>query len=546
MKMSLFSQKSHSTRHVSLLGKLAAGNVALIVFMLLLTLTVTMNRNIAAMEKQVDDTLMNTATSLMRNSLVVQAVAGELSKADQIALGNFLDHVVAVNDDISVIIIANAASEQIYHPLRTQIGQSFEGGDQHDALRGKKYFSETTVDANYQRRAFAPILTEYGKPLGFVMVSTMIDRLQQIRHEVFTLYFNIGILLLLVGFTLSLILSASIKRSLLGREPSKISADFLTREEILNSLEEGVISTNEHNEIMLLNRSAAEMLDTDPDQTSGCKLETILPTVRLDEVLTNRRPQYNMELAAAGATILYDKIPIIEHDNAIGVVLILRNKTEATRLAEQLTGTRHIITALRANTHEFMNKLHVILGLLQMGKVGEAQDYIQQVSDTQSESISPVLQTIKNPTVAALILGKISHMRELDIDLALLGNSALPYHSRYLPTRALVTIVGNLLENAIEAVNAREDDSPRRITLQITESGEGLLIGCDDTGIGMPVELIPHILEQGVSTKGEGRGTGMALVADVLNSFHGDIQIDSEQGVGTSILISVRHERMKK
>lgn len=533
-------------RHVSLFGKLAAGNVALVVFMLLLTLSVTMNRNIATMEKQVDDTLMNTATSLMRNSLVIKAATGELNTEDRIELGNFLDHVIAVNDDISVIIIADASSVQLYHPLRIQIGLPFEGGDQHDALRGKKYFSETAVDANYQRRAFAPILSEYGKPLGFVMVSTMIDRLEQIRDEVYTLYFNMGILLLLVGFTSSFVLSVSIKRSLLGLEPSKISADFLTREEILNSLEEGVISTNTQTEIMLLNRSAAEMLDVTPEKALGRRLEEVLPMVRLDEMPDAGKAQYNLELAAAGATILYDKVPIIEHGSKIGVVLILRNKTEATRLAEQLTGTRHIITALRANTHEFMNKLHVILGLLQMGKTEDAKMYIQQVSNMQSESISPVLQYIKNPTIAALILGKISHMRELDIDLTLLHNSALPYHSRYLPTRSLVTVVGNLLENAIEAINARTDDSPRRITLQITETEDGLLIGCDDTGVGIEPENLTRIFEPGMSTKGDGRGTGMTLITDVLDTFHGDIQVDSEPGVGTSIQVSVRHERTKK
>lgn len=124
-----------------------------------------------------------------------------------------------------------------------------------------------------------------------------------------------------------------------------------------------------------------------------------------------------------------------------GLTLILKDKTEAVRKAEQLNGTQHIVTALRANNHEFMNRLQVIAGLLQIGRTQEALDYIGNVASIHSQAIGPIIQNIQNPSVAALLLGKANHAHELEIGLTLLSGSTLPPHSAYLSTNELVTVL---------------------------------------------------------------------------------------------------------
>ena len=114
---------------------------------------------------------------------------------------------------------------------------------------------------------------------------------------------------------------------------------------------------------------------------------------------------------------------IIENNKVIGAVTILRNKTEVTRLAEELTGVNQIIDSLRSNTHEFMNKLHVILGLIQIGKTENAKSYIMNIREEQSEIVSLIIKKIKDPTIAALIIGKISRAKEMGIKLNLNPNS---------------------------------------------------------------------------------------------------------------------------
>ena len=171
-------------------------------------------------------------------------------------------------------------------------------------------------------------------------------------------------------------------------------------------------------------------------------------------------------------------------------------------------------------------------------------NYIGSVSASQAQSIGPVIQLIHNSNVAALILGKLNNTRELDIHMTLLTNSFLPEHSDYLSTAELVTIVGNLLENAIEAVNAVPDRRTRRIVLQITENETGLLVMVTDTGIGIPPERLAHIFDSGFSTKAtEGRGYGMNLIRNIADRHSASLEVDSEPDTGTTFTLIFNKKR---
>ena len=230
-----------------------------------------------------------------------------------------------------------------------------------------------------------------------------------------------------------------------------------------------------------------------------------------------------------------------------GLTLILKDKTEAVRKAERLNGMQHIVTALRANNHEFMNRLQVIAGLLQIGRTQEALDYIGNVASIHSQAIGPIIQNIQNPSVAALLLGKANHAHELEIGLTLLSGSTLPPHSAYLSTNELVTVLGNLLGNAIEAVNAQGSGNSRSVAVQITEDEKSLLIVVSDTGIGIPQEMLSHIYDFGFSTKAaEGRGFGMSMIQNIVVRHDGTIDVDTEQGAGTTFTLIFQIKKQKE
>lgn len=527
---------------LSLFGKVTIGNVVLGVVLLLITLGVTMKYSIKSLELKMDESLMGTCIMLANSPMVI-----EVLESEQISdiLNQYLDGVIASTEDM-VITVADENAKRFYHPYKDRIGESFVGGDESRVLQGQSYISEAVGTMGLQRRAFVPVYGSGRQQIGFVMVSTKMTKIDNMRTEIYSLYGKMAVILFWFALTIAVILSENIKRSLLGYEPTQFTQIFLAREEVLDALEEGIISIDREGRILLANHSAASMLDIPRGEMIHKSINAVIPSIKLSEIVHNGQALHNKDLITPRFTILYDKIPIREGDQIIGAVAILRNKTEATRLAEQLTGSKHIISALRANTHEFMNKLHIILGMMQMGKVDEASSYITDISRDHWQTMSPVLQKLQNPTVAALILGKLSHMRELNIDLTLLPNSALPPHSNFLSSNQLVTIIGNLMENAIESINVKEDGELRRIVLQILEDDLGLMISVDDTGTGMDAQEVTEVFTQGYSTKGENRGTGMWLVKEILDGCQGSIEIESEKNAGTCITVSIRKPRHGK
>jgi sensor histidine kinase regulating citrate/malate metabolism len=179
-----------------------------------------------------------------------------------------------------------------------------------------------------------------------------------------------------------------------------------------------------------------------------------------------------------------------------------------------------------------------------MGRTEEAQGYIGDIAAVHEYVTGPVMKLIRNTGVAALILGKANNMRELDIDFMLISNSSLPEQSRYLSNTELVTVVGNLLENAIEATNVIPAEELRAIALQLTEDERGLLIMVSDTGEGISSESLPHIFDQGFSTKASrGRGVGMHRIKEIIESHCGTIDVDTEPGSGTTFTIIFSQKR---
>lgn len=230
-------------------------------------------------------------------------------------------------------------------------------------------------------------------------------------------------------------------------------------------------------------------------------------------------------------------MPIWEDNKIVGAVAIFQDRTEATAMAEELTGVRHLVEAMRTYTHEFINKLHIILGMIQLDQVEKAEQYILDISQIHHQSVSRVMNQIEDTAVAALLVGKTSRASELGISLHLDPRSTLSADGRFLPSGVLVTILGNLIENATESLN-RSTWKQKEISVSIREKPDSLLLCVEDTGPGILPELLPFIFEPNVSTKGDGHGVGLSRIRELVNLYHGQIRVESEPKSGTAFFLS--------
>ena len=534
--MGTVENRSKNSIRTQLMGLSLLVVVVSIVLSLMGALYLTLRQE----RESLDSNLLNSVTILARTPVVQNALTGTASTQE---LADFLDETTAQVSDIDLVLVGDPEGVLYYAPDHNDIGLSYAGNAQSKLVSGAApYTSNDEGPLGSSHSAYAPVRDDQGNLIGFVIVGIFMRSMTQTMVQTILQFVAIGLLAIVLGSLLALRLSRRIKKSLLGYEPDAFAKRFTQREDILEALEEGILAIDKNATIIFLNQAAAQMLCLDQKTCIGCSLHTVYPNSTLDRILQTRQPEYNVSMRSLkDVQVLADRLPLYDNGVLTGAVGIFRNRTELTHLANDLTGVRHMVDAMRAYTHEFMNKLHVILGLLQIGEPEKAQQYIMETSRTQREAVSRIMEQIREPSVAALLVGKTSRANELGIHLALDQESFLSEGSPWLPPNAYVTILGNLIENAIESLNQTLRGT-KQVSVSIREEADGLLLCVEDTGPGIPANLRRKLFQRGATSKGAGRGTGLSLVQEVVTAYHGTIRVESDTGVGTSFFIHFRRE----
>ncbi|MDO4489993.1 MAG: sensor histidine kinase [Lachnospiraceae bacterium] len=441
---------------------------------------------------------------------------------------------------LDTLVICNRDSIRLYHTVADRIGLSFVGGDEGPILEGADpYISIATGTLGLQRRAFHPVTDGEGRILGFVMASVLNSSLTSIRTNIILTFLLIFLVMVGIGCITAETFRYQLSTTLLGHNPEDFVNLYVERSEVLDALEEGIFAINTEGQVILMNQSAKKMLNLPADyRPEGTPLVTYYPETQLPNTVRTGIPEHNINFVINDKNIISSRIPIEREGQIIGAVSIFRNKTEVTKLAEELTGAKYMVDTLRAMNHEFMNKLHVILGSLEIGDVEQAKSYIINTSLVSGAAVSDIHHRVPSSTLAALLIGKLIRASELGITLTLQPDSCFYRKQHHLPSDCYITLVGNLLENAIYELNS-QDYPVKQINLGIY-SGEGhTTIICDDTGGGIPEDILEHIYDRTTTTKGEGHGHGFPLMKEITDRYHGTIHIETELGEGTSVEINL-------
>lgn len=486
-----------------------------------------------------DQNLQNVAEAIAKSPLVVEA---EYSNMDSYPLlKEYLDSLCDTLKDIDVISVVTKESTRLYHSNEELIGTVYDGTIPDFKEKSKDYY--TTTDngpSGTQRRAYAAIYDEEGNYAGFVMAIMLMKNIKNETIQIILTFILITIIAILIELFISAELSDKIKKSLLGYEPDVFTSMFRMRDNILESLDEGIVAVDKVGKVQFINKSAVEMLTTDGKEDSfiGKYVSNLSNTIPALNPLC--ASETSRSVSSAYDNILIDTIPIKENDSVTGTVGILHDRKEYTKLMEDLTGTRYLVDSMRANNHDFTNKLHVILGLIQMEMYDEATSYIQNITMVQRETISKVMNCINEPAIAALLIGKIARASELNVKFVLREGCYYSSADISLPSEVLVTVIGNLIENAFESMNDMNYDGQKELLFGMYSKPGALLITADDTGSGISDSNIGRIFENGFSTKGSGRGTGLYQVKNLIEAAGGKINVESQEGIGTSFTVSFK------
>ena len=486
-----------------------------------------------------DQNLQNVAETIAKSPLVAEA---EYSNIDSYPLlKEYLDSLCDTLRDIDVISVVTKESTRLYHSNEELIGTVYDGTIPDFKEKSRDYY--TTTDngpSGTQRRAYAAIYDEEGNYAGFVMAIMLMKNIKNETIQIILTFILITIIAILIELFISAELSGKIKECLLGYEPDVFTSMFRMRDNILESLDEGIVAVDKVGKVQFINKSAVEMLTTDGKEEAfiGKYVSNLSNTIPALNPLC--ASEISRSVSSAYDNILIDTIPIKENDSVTGTVGILHDRKEYTKLMEDLTGTRYLVDSMRANNHDFTNKLHVILGLIQMEMYDEATSYIQNITMVQRETINKVMNCINEPAIAALLIGKIARASELNVKFVLREGCYYSSADISLPSEVLVTVIGNLIENAFESMNDMNYDGQKELLFGMYSKPGALLITADDTGSGISDSNIGRIFENGFSTKGSGRGTGLYQVKNLIEAAGGKINVESQEGIGTSFTVSFK------
>ena len=491
--------------------------------------------NVQFETKRRDQNLQNVAEAIAQSPLLGEKSSDAVNSA---VLTEYLDSLRDTLEDIDVISVVNRDTVRLYHSNHELIGSIYDGTLPSFRENSQGYYATTdNGPSGMQRRAYAAIYDENGNYAGFVMAIMLMENIKTEIVQIILIFTLITIVAILMELLISAELSGKIKKSLLGYEPDVFTSMFRMRDNILESLDEGIVAVDSEGAIQFVNKSAVEMLTSDSDEESlvGKDIKSLSKSISSLNLLCS--PVASHSVSSGDDNILIDTIPIKEDDSVIGTVGILHDRKEYTKLMEDLTGTRYLVDSMRANNHDFTNKLHVILGLIQMEMYSEATSYIQNITMVQRETISKVMNCINEPAVAALLIGKIARASELNVKFVLREGCYYSPTDISVPSEILVTVIGNLIDNAFESMNDMNYNGQKELLFGMYSNPGALLITTDDTGSGIEEGNIDRIFENGFSTKGAGRGTGLYQVRSLVENVGGKITVESQEGIGASFTV---------
>lgn len=443
------------------------------------------------------------------------------------------------------IVVGDREGRRYSHPKPDRLGNFMVGGDNALALKeGRSYVSKAVGTLGPSIRGKTPILSDDGDIVGIVSVGYLIEDVNSIiRQRQRVVYFYV-VVLIVVGIWGAVVIAGKFKSAIFGLEPEEIARLFTERSAVLESIREGIIAIDNEANITMANQASLDNLKLETDsEIIGRKLDDLFPRTGMMKVLETGKPLFDRMVVIGEKEMIFNMVPIT-HDGKIGgVVATFRRKDEIDILARELSHVREYSEMLRAQTHEYSNKLHTVAGLIQIGANQEALDLVSKETTGYQSIIGFLTSAVSDPLLSGIILGKYNRAQEMKVEFSVDEGSSLADVPQWISREKIITILGNLLDNALEATNSARGRG-RAVRLSMTDMGKHIIIEVEDSGSGVAEGEEEKIFLPGISSKERPHGgMGLHLVKQALESLEGNITIGASELGGALFTVIIPKER---
>lgn len=434
--------------------------------------------------------------------------------------------------EVDFVTIMNPEGIRWTHPDRKQIGKKFKGTIA-PALAGRSFTETYTGTLGASVRAVTPIKAD-GRIVGLVSAGITVEAVSKRVESQLTALLGVAAGALALGAVGTYVINARLRRHTRGLNAAELTHLHDYHQAALHAVREGLLMLDGQYRVALINDGGRELLGVHGDVVGRSVADLGLPAPLTGALLASE-PRVDEVHLTADRVLVVNTSPVSGGERR-GTVVTLRDVTELQSLMGELDSERGFTQALRSQAHEAANRLHTVVSLIELGRAEQAVDFATAELELAQALTDQVVAAVSEPVLAALLLGKTAQANERGVELVVSEDSRLDdgLLPPSLPARDLVTILGNLIDNAVDAA---QGSLRGRVTVTAYTDGGELVLRVSDTGAGVDPAHAEAVFQRGFSTKPAGpgpggRGLGLALVRQAVNRCEGTLSVSEADGGG--------------